>query len=178
MAHVPLIEFYYVNPYDNNDDIQNLKDYSDKLFQDKEFIKSDIATAKALFEANKHLCPSYKLKSSIIDNRYFTLYLVVDGQMICIMSINFNFIENEAEEVVGINELNIVYYCCITGSNNSRLLVNKVKSFTKNVYLSVTEDSKPYWEHLGATYIKSLEKYKLGGTKRKRKKRKSKRIKH
>jgi hypothetical protein len=59
-------------------------------------------------------------------------------------------------------------------SNNSRLLVNKVKSLTKNVYLTVTDESRPYWEHLGATYIKSQEKHKLGGTKRKRK-RKSKR---
>jgi hypothetical protein len=61
-------------------------------------------------------------------------------------------------------------------SENKNIYLDKVKLFTKNVYLSVTDQSKPFWEHIGAKQLPSEEKYKLGGTKhKKRRKRKSKR---
>jgi hypothetical protein len=94
------------------------------------------------------------------------------------MSIEFDYNENkDTEEVEKINYLSIPFYCCIPKSRKARLLVDKVKLFTENVYLSVTEDSKPFWQHIGAKYLPNEEKYKLGGTKRKRK-RKTKRKKH
>jgi len=184
MAHAP--QFYYLNQFENDDDNKNLKDYADELFTSKGFIKSDIDTARGLFDANGNLCPEYSLKTSIrsaIDG-FFTLYLVENGKMICIMTIKIEFDENEETGVIKIDYIDILYYCCTKTphgnehamkSGKSRLLVDIVKSFTENIYLNVTEGSQPYWEtKIGATYISSLEKHKLGGTKRKRK-RKTKR---
>jgi len=169
MAHVPVIQFFYVN--NNEDEDDKTKVFFDHLFTSNGFTKSTSADAKALF--NERLCPSFTQKETIygaIGARYFTIYLVVDGVMTCIMSIDFDYDQNEdTEEVEKINYLSIPFYCCIPKSRKARLLVDKVKSFTKNVYLSVTDESQPFWEHIGAKYLKSEEKYKLGGTKRKRK---------
>jgi hypothetical protein len=184
MAHAPAHapQLYYVNKFDNDDVNKNLKIYADDFFTSKGFIKSDIDTTRALFDANENLCPKYSLRTlmrSAIDG-FFTLYLVENGKMICIMTIKIEFDENEETGVIKINDIDIVFYCCAKTpagddhamkSGKSRLLVDIVKSFTENIYLNVTEGSQPYWEtKIGATYIPRLGKHKLsGGTKRKRK---------
>jgi hypothetical protein len=154
------LTFCYTYHDDSHD--KKVKANLNKIFTRQGFIYKTQDEITTLFDSNDELCKKWTLKQHVkesITSKYFTICLLDNDVMKCIMTLSIDY------EYKKITEMTIVYYCCVNGSNQSRILLHKLRDF--KVPIHVISSNNSYWEHMNAK--KNYENnYTLGGrTKRK-----------
>ena len=161
--------FYYTYPTDNDPDV---KDDFDEKFKTAGFEIAHSTYVQQIFQENdSQLCVDWKLRSYILESMptYFTLCLVETGMLKCIMSVDFEYEKSEPEsesesDMVAndfkITEITIVFYCCVSYSGRSKLLLHKLLQFgITNIQINSSNNN--YWERIATKNNKYENKYTL-----------------
>lgn len=152
----------------------NAKQWFNDKFSQAGFVYKNPDEVTSLFNSNPQLCEKWPLKHhvpSAIMSKYFTLCLLDNGIMRCIMNIDIKFdYDSDDEDVkIIIEQIIIINYCCVEGSKQSRKLLHQLKTLFKDVPIDIVSSNNSYWENIGVTEI-STNYYRLGGKRRTKRK--------